>query len=72
MVAICNCKDTCLGLRLVGVESYFATTEEELLATLLNLLVADIKILVVSEELAAADSFVNFEMANPQIIAIRI
>ena len=40
--AICNCKDICAGLQLVGVEAYFATTHEEAVQILENLVGAGI------------------------------
>ena len=72
MSAICNCEDTCLGLRLVGVDSHFAATEDELFAALEKLSATDTKVLVVSEELADTTSFINFEKAHPQILMTRI
>ena len=72
MAAICNCEDTCLGLRLVGVDSHFAATEEELPSILANLRAGDIKVMAISEELAAADSFAKFEQANPQILVATV
>lgn len=72
MTAICNCHDTCLGLGLVGVDSHFATTEDELASVLINLSVTGIKILAISEELAATATFKKFETANPQILTAKM
>jgi len=70
--AICNCHDTCLGLRLVGVDSYFAATEDELFAALVKLPAANTKVLIISEELTATTSFVNFTKVNPQILIAQV
>lgn len=66
--AICNCQDTCLGLRLVGVDSHFATTKDELVAALEKLSASNTKVLIISEGLAVITSFANFTTANPQIL----
>jgi len=57
-----------MGLRLVGVESHHATSEEELTLVLGKLEIADIGIIVVCESFLPSPAFEFFQKKNPQIL----
>ena len=68
-IAICTNTDVCTGLRLVGVDSYFAASEEELAEVVDNIDTTDIGIIVICENFASSPSLKNFRENNPQILA---
>ena len=65
MVAISKDYNICTGLKLAGVDSYQATTEEELIKTLSGL--ANIDVVITTSEVNKTKAFENFSKANPHI-----
>jgi len=66
-VAVIDCKDIYTGLRLVGLETYLATTQEEFAQILTTL--SDVGVLVVAKKFEC-DSLNNFLKSNPHVLSI--
>ena len=72
MTAICNCEDTCIGLRLAGIKAHFEPDNNKLFELLHNVANDGTQTLIVSKELAETEYFINFETTNPQVVVIKI
>ena len=68
-VAICTDPDVCIGLRLAGVESYCAASEEELTIVIEEIEATDVGIIVACESFTKSPSLENFYKKNPQILS---